>query len=212
MFFTASGWCSATQAGTKNDAVISAWRRSARMRGSASWTPKVPCESVTGSLTPRASQSVSASRSNVNAQAARAPRGHRGAVIAELASGRALGTRRTVPRDRETEREPSVGIPPAGLLCADGRLGRRPPGEAKAAGTSRRLVLPCERLDERRIVLDHRAGTTLIGPVVEVARPSGLALQRRRHDARLPLHRHRGRLDLHGRRLRRGRLRDHTLS
>ena len=48
------------------------------MRGSASTTPKRPWDSATGSWTPRAIQSVSASRSKVKAQAARASPGHRG--------------------------------------------------------------------------------------------------------------------------------------
>src|SRR5262245_45161561 len=68
---------------------ISAALRSARMRGSASNTPKRPWESVTGSWTPRAIQSVSASRSNVNAQAPRASLGQRGG--GEAAAGFVIG-------------------------------------------------------------------------------------------------------------------------
>ena len=75
---TASGCFSATHAGTKNEAWISLRRSRARMRGSASATPKRPCESVTGSWTPRAIHRVSASRSKVKAHAARASRGHGG--------------------------------------------------------------------------------------------------------------------------------------
>ena len=45
--------------------------------------PKRPCDSATGSSTPRASQSVSASRSNVNAQAARACLGQGGSGWAD---------------------------------------------------------------------------------------------------------------------------------
>src|SRR5713101_9819423 len=48
------------------------------MRGSASTTPKRPWDSATGSWTPRAIQSVSASRSKVKAQAARASAGQWG--------------------------------------------------------------------------------------------------------------------------------------
>src|SRR6185436_18402255 len=110
MLFTASGWCSATQAGMKNEAGISAWRSRSRMRGSASTTPKVPCERVTGSLTPRASQRVSASRSKLNAQAARLPCGQRGAVIGELTLRARLRSRRAVPCNGEAQREPAVHL------------------------------------------------------------------------------------------------------
>ena len=48
------------------------------MRGSASTGPNRPCERATGSWTPRAIHSVSASRSKVKAQAARALRGQWG--------------------------------------------------------------------------------------------------------------------------------------
>src|SRR5580765_19889 len=53
--------------------------KSWRMRGTASSGPKRPCERVTGSCTPRAIHSVSASRSKVKAQAARALWGQWGA-------------------------------------------------------------------------------------------------------------------------------------
>src|SRR5712671_4553854 len=62
----------------KNVARISAARRRSRMCGSASTTPKRPWDSATGSWTPRAIQSVSASRSKVKAQAARASAGQWG--------------------------------------------------------------------------------------------------------------------------------------
>ena len=96
------------------------------MRGRASSTPKVPWETVTGSVTPRASQSVSASRSNVKAHAARAPCGQAAAVtLAGTRSGRGG----TVPRDGEPEPEHA----PAGLVGAErsptGRFGEVQPAK-----------------------------------------------------------------------------------
>src|SRR5262249_43080837 len=108
------------------------------MRGSASSTPKVPWESVTGSETPRASHRVSASRSNVKAQAARAPCGQ---VRPVTLAGAGLGCRRTVPRDGEPEAEhaPVLAIPVG--RAADRKVRRDPAGEADPTRSGRRLVL-----------------------------------------------------------------------
>src|SRR2546427_4766892 len=147
------------------------------MRGRASSTPKVPWESVTGSLTPRASHRLSASRSNVNAQAARLPCGQR-TVIAELARAR-LRSGRAVPRDGEAQREPTAMVLPE-LPRTNGRTRRGPAGEAVAPRAVGSLVLGGQRLDERRIVLDLAAAA---GVEVAVGRPRGLLLEWRRHHA-----------------------------
>src|SRR4029453_15807884 len=114
------------------------------MRGRASSTPKVPCETVTGSVTPRASQSVSASRSNVKAHAARAPCGQAAAVTLAGTRSRRGGT---VPRDGEPEPEHA----PAGLIGAERsphrKIRRGPARQAHTPGSGWRAVLGGERLD-----------------------------------------------------------------
>src|SRR5215468_522774 len=83
----------------KKEPRTSAFSRRARMRGTASTGPKRPCERATGSLTPRAIHSVSASTSKVKAHAARASPGQRG-MGAELAMA--------PESSAETTREPAM--------------------------------------------------------------------------------------------------------
>src|SRR5215472_8342359 len=68
----------------KKDARTSALSSNDRMRGTASTGPKRPWDSATGSLTPRAIHSVSASRSKVKAHAARVSPGQRGTAAGSL--------------------------------------------------------------------------------------------------------------------------------
>src|SRR5215467_5730772 len=68
----------------KKDARTSALSSSDRMRGTASTGPKRPWDRATGSLTPRAIHSVSASRSNVKAHAARVSPGQCGTTAGSL--------------------------------------------------------------------------------------------------------------------------------
>src|SRR5437764_14575680 len=160
----------------KNDAGISAWRSKSRIRGSASTGPNVPWDSVTGSVTPRASHSVSASRSKVNAQAARAPCGQRGAVIARLARA-GSGRGRAVPCHGEAEGKPAADVTPAADRRAHRRIGGRPARETEATGAVGRLVPAREWLDERGIVLDLDAAVRI---EVGVGRLGGLVVERRR--------------------------------
>src|SRR5262245_21175470 len=83
MRFTTSGYVPATHAGTKNEARTPCAASSDRMRGTASMGPNRPWDNATGSVTPRAIQRLSASRSNVNAHAERASFGQRGDVPPE---------------------------------------------------------------------------------------------------------------------------------
>src|SRR5262250_252357 len=91
----------------KKEPRTSAFSRRARMRGTASTGPKRPCERATGSLTPRAIHSVSASTSKVKAHAARASPGQRG-----IGAGSAMAPESSA----ETAREPEFG-------GSDGTLG-----------------------------------------------------------------------------------------
>src|SRR5215831_16874432 len=91
----------------KKLARTSAARSRDKMRGSASVTPKRPWDSVTGSWTPRAIQSVSASRSNVKAQAARASRGQRGEEVS--ISGFAIGGVILAQGQGSSQRAPPLG-------------------------------------------------------------------------------------------------------
>src|SRR5574341_1079581 len=140
-------------AGTKNVEWISAARRRSRIFGSASTGPKRPWESATGSVTPRAIQRVSASRSKVKAHAARAPSGQPWAVIRSGSGGLGRLRGRTAPRHRDAEREPAVDLVPADQPAADRRVRRGPAGDAGAArgGPAR------EPPDERGLVRDAAA-------------------------------------------------------
>src|SRR5262245_52846084 len=79
------------------------------MRGRASTGPNRPCDRVTGSEMPRAIHNVSASRSKVNAQAARAPCGQATVIepgLRDSRSLRAFGW--AAPREGEPESHVSV--------------------------------------------------------------------------------------------------------
>src|SRR3972149_7133041 len=105
----------------KNEERMSAPRRISRIRGSASTGPKRPWESVRGSGLPRAIQSVSASRSNVNAQAARASRGQRGGG-AVAAGGGVIGEADSSPLGCTLEGPLSRALDQ--IHCLQDRIGR----------------------------------------------------------------------------------------
>src|SRR5215510_4380719 len=122
----------------KKDARTSVFSSRDRMRGTASTGPKRPWDSATGSLTPRAIHSVSASRSKVKAQAARVSPGQRGTVVGSL-------------MDPESSAEPSRE--PAGRV-GDGTLdGHVTPGRSAARRHHTVPGAPAPR--ETSIAADH---------------------------------------------------------
>src|SRR3989442_10724196 len=103
---------------------------------------------------PRAIQSVSASRSNVKAHAARAPPGQRGADVTALSrrgGGRSPGPTpdRDVPDNLEPELEPAGHFAKRAASLRHLRVRGRPAGYAELDGGLRaRLLHGRERLDE----------------------------------------------------------------